>query len=148
MSIRCFPTAQVRFLSELSDEELQTFQIHSSGSYQLWDALDLRVGASQLIQAVDPMHLADVVIERYAAEKMSLALRLLREEKGLTQAEITGLSDRHVRRLEKEEVRLTSEAAKKYAEAFGSSLDEFLAELGEYVSRLEDEAEALIKRPN
>lgn len=141
MSIRCFPTNQVSFLAGLSEEKLQDLQVHSSGSYLLWESIDLRVGASQLIQAVDPMHLADVVIERYAAEKMSLALRLLREAKGLTQSEIAGLSDRHVRRLENEEVRLTSETAQKYSQAFGTSIGEFLGQLGSCLSRLEGDPE-------
>lgn len=141
MSIRCFPTGQVGFLSGLSDEDLQSFRIHSSGSYLAWEDFDLRVGVSQLIQAVDPMHLADIVIQRYSVEKMSLALRVLREEKDLTQTDISGLSARHVRRLEKEDVRLTSDAAKKYSEAFDLSLDEFLAEVGRCISRLEDEPE-------
>lgn len=141
MSIRCIPKSQVSFLGGLSKEELQDFQIHSSGSYLLWEAKDLRVGASQLVQAVDPMHLADVVIERYAAEKMSLALKMLREEKGLTQSDIAGLSDRHVRRLENEEVRLTSVTAKKYSEAFGTSISEFLDQLGRCLSRLGGDSE-------
>jgi hypothetical protein len=141
MSTRCFPTGRMSFLAGLSNEQLQDFQIHSSGSYLLWQHFDLRVGASQLIQAVDPMHLADVMIEGYAAEKMSLALRLLREERGLTQADIGGLSERHVRRLEREEARLTSGAAKKYALAFGTSVSEFLAALGRSLTRLKDEPE-------
>ncbi len=99
-------------------------------------------GPSQLLQAVDPMFLADIAIERYTAEKMSLALRLLREERGFTQSQIPGISDRHVRRLENEEIRFTSEAAQKYSEAFGVSIGEFLTDLGRYVGRLQDGSEA------
>ncbi len=141
MRVRSFPAEEVGCLAQLGDDELRSFEIQSSGSYLLWRELDLRVGASQLLQAVDPTYLAEVVIERYAVERMSLALRCLREEKGLTQEGIGGLSGRHVRRLEKEAVRLTSDAARKYADAFGTTLDGFLAELARCISRLEREGD-------
>lgn len=143
MTIRSFPVPQVTFLSALSDEDLQKLEVQSSGSYLHWPTQDLRVGASQLLQAVDPMFLADVAIERYAVEKMSLALRLLREERGLTQSQIHGISDRHVRRLENEEVRLTSDAAHRYSEAFGLRMDEFLADLARTIGRLRDRPEEM-----
>ena len=140
MSIRCFPLDRLSFLSDLDGEAVSRFQIHPSGSFIHWPDGDIRVGASQLLQAVDPMYLADIAIERYSVEKMSLALRVLREERGLTQSEIPGLSDRHIRRLENEETRLTAEAAEKFARAFGTSVSGFLEQLGEYLVRLQDES--------
>jgi plasmid maintenance system antidote protein VapI len=138
LSVRAFPLSQLDFLSELDEEQIRAFQIHTSGSFLQWPSHDLRVGASQLLQAVDPMFLADVAIERYSAEKMSLALRALRRESGLTQSDIPGVSDRHVRRLENEEVRLTAEAAEKYARALGTSMSEFLEKLGRKLAELRD----------
>lgn len=137
MSIRCFPARQIPGVADLPDEELGRFEIHPSGSYLAWNEGAIRIGPSQLLQAADPMHLADVLIDRYATERVSLALRLLRESRGLYQSDISGVSERHVRRLEKEEVRLTSDAASRYAEAFGYPLDEFLSELSRTVSRLQ-----------
>lgn len=139
-SVRAFPLSQLDFLSELSEEEIQAFQLHTSGSFLHWPSHDLRVGASQLLQAVDPMFLAAIAIERYSTEKMSLALRALRRDSGLTQSDIPGLSDRHIRRLENEEVRLTTEAAEKYAKAFETSLSEFLEQLGRRLTELRDPA--------
>ncbi len=138
LSVRVFPLSQLDFLSELDEEQIRAFHLHTSGSFLQWPSHDLRVGASQLLQAVDPMFLADIAIERYAAEKMSLALRALRRESGLTQSGIPGLSDRHIRRLENEEVRLTTEAAEKYAKALGTSLSEFLEKLGRRLAELRD----------
>lgn len=138
LSVRAFPLSQLDFLSDLDEEQIQAFQVHTSGSFLQWPSHDLRVGASQLLQAVDPMFLADIAIERYSAEKMSLTLRALRKESGLTQSDIPGLSDRHIRRLENEEVRLTAETAEKYAKAFGTSLSEFLEELGRRLAELRD----------
>lgn len=140
MSIRCFPLDRLSFLADLDREAVSEFQIHASGSFIHWPDGDIRVGASQLLQAVDPMYLADIAIERYSVEKMSLALRALREERGLTQSEIPGLSDRHIRRLENEETRLTPEAAEKYARAFGTSVSGFLEQLGECLVKLQDES--------
>jgi len=138
LSVRAFPLSRLGFLSDLDEEQIRSFQVDTSGSFLQWPSHDLRVGASQLLQAVDPMFLADIAIKRYAAEKMSLALRALRRESGLTQSDIPGLSDRHVRRLENEEVRLTSEAAEKYATALGTSLNEFLEKLSRRLTELRD----------
>lgn len=141
LSVRCLPLDRLTPLARLKDHEIKSFQIHSSGSFLWWREYDLRMGASQLLQAVDPMYLADIAIKRYAVEKTSLALRWLREQRNMTQSDIVGLSDRHVRRLEKEEVRLTTDAAEKYADSFGVSLTEFLAELGTHLSLLAEKPE-------
>lgn len=114
------------------------FEIDSSGSFLYWPSRDLHLGASQLLQAVDPMHLADVEIRRYATSKISTALLAVRDEAGLRQSDIDGLSERQVRRLEKEESRFTAEAAKSYASALGCSLDEFLARLSRRIMELRD----------
>lgn len=84
------------------------------------------------------MYLADVEISRYAKDKTSLVLLDLREEHGLTQAEIDGLSERQVRRLEKEESRLTVDASRKYANALNLPLSEFLRVLASRISELRD----------
>lgn len=141
LTIRAFPLSRLKFISGLASKVVQNFTVHSSGSYLHWPDQDIRVGASQLLQAVDPMYLADIAIERYALEKMSLALRVLREDSGLKQSEIQGLSDRHIRRLENEEVRLTSDAAEKYANSLGLPLSEFLRQLGRLLVDLQDGAE-------
>jgi hypothetical protein len=143
LSIRAFPLNRLTFLTGLTKKVIQHLTVHSSGSYIHWPDHDIRVGASQLLQAVDPMYLADVAIERYALEKVSLALRVLREDGGLTQAEIQGLSDRHVRRLENEEVRLTSDAAEKYASSLGMPLSEFLGQLGRVLVVLKDDGDTV-----
>lgn len=142
LTVRAYPLSQLDFLSEMKMEEVEKFAIHTSGSFLEWPAHDLRVGASQILQAVDPMFLADIAIERYSAEKMSLALRALREEAELTQSEIPGLSDRHIRRLENEEVRFTADAAAKYAQAFGCSLHEFLGRLARILTEMRDPTES------
>jgi transcriptional regulator with XRE-family HTH domain len=136
-----FPSGRIPCLGEQGGPSLSEFVIDSSGSFLYWPSLDLHLGASQLLQAVDPMHLADIEIRRYATTKVSTALLTIREEAGLRQSDIDGLSERQVRRLEKEESRFTAEAARSYASALGCSLDEFLGHLSRRITELRDPAE-------
>lgn len=136
LTIREFPVLRLPRLKEASSTELASFELDSSGSYLYWESKDLHLGASQLLQAVDPMYLTDVEIQRYAMEKVSLALLDMRESRSLNQRDIPGLSERQVRRLEREESRLTVEAAEKFADAFELSLSDFLSELSERVTGL------------
>jgi len=140
MTIREFPKARLPKVGRMGAEDFERFVVDSSGSYLHWPEGDVHLGASQLLQAVDPMYLTDVEIQRYAKEKVSLALLDMRNERGLKQTDIVGLSDRHVRRLENEEIRLTVDVAEKYAVAFGLDLSEFLAELGRHLTALRDSA--------
>ncbi len=136
MTIREFPKKRLPKINRVGKAMFEAFEIDDAGSFLHWVEGDVHLGPSQLLQAVDPMYLADVQIARYAREKVSSALTAMRTERGLRQVEITGLSERHVRRLEKEEVRLTVEAAKRFAEAFNQELPEFLMELGHRLSVL------------
>jgi hypothetical protein len=138
LSTRTFPRAALPRVSGLDCDDFEAFEIDDSGSFLYWPAADAHLGPSQMLQAVDPMALADVEIERYAREKMSLVLLDMRQERGLRQVDIPGLSERHVRRLEKEGARLTVEAAERYAAAFGQSLTELLDEVSQRVGRLAD----------
>jgi hypothetical protein len=135
-----FPRERLPGLGGRPAPNLPEFEIDSSGSFLYWPSLDLHLGASQLLQAVDPMHLADVEIRRYATSKVSTALLTIREGAGLRQRDIDGLSERQVRRLEKEESRLTAEAAVNYASSLGCSLDEFLARLSRRITEVRDSA--------
>lgn len=136
MSVREFPIGRLPNVGKLDREEFGRFEIDSAGSYLYWPCQDVHMGPSQMFQAVDPVFLAEVEIRRYAMENVSQALLNMRNERQLKQTEIPGLSDRHVRRLEKEEVRLTVEAAERLSCAFGLTLAGFLDELSERITVL------------
>lgn len=136
MSVREFPVSRLPQVSRFGPGVLGRFVIDSAGSYLFWPDRDVRMGPSQMLQAVDPMYLSDMEIRRYQVEKVSLALLDMRRDRQLKQTEISGLSERQVRRLEKEEVRLTVEAATKFATAFELTLSEFLDELSERITAL------------
>ena len=134
MSARQFPIGRLPKVKRFEPAVVKRFEIDSAGSYLHWPDGDVHMGPSQMLQAVDPMYLSDVEIRRYQMENVSQALFDMRNDRRLKQTEIPGLSERHVRRLEKEEVRLTVDAANKFADAFQLSPSEFLDELSERVT--------------
>lgn len=136
MSVREFPIKRLPRIRRFEPAVVKRFEIDSAGSYLYWPERDVHMGASQMLQAVDPMYLADAEIRRYEMEKVSLALLDMRKERQLRQGEILGLSERHVRRLEREEARLTVDAATKLAMAFGQTRSEFLNELSQRLTAL------------
>lgn len=136
MSVREFPIGRLPRVGKLERGEFGRFEIDSAGSYLYWPCQDVHMGPSQMLQAVDPVYMADVQIRRYEMENVSQALEDMRKDRPLKQTEITGLSERHVRRLEKEEVRLTVEAATRFAGAFGLTMSGFLDELSERITAL------------
>ena len=136
MSVREFPIGRLPRVGKIERGEFGRFEIDSAGSYLYWPCPDVHMGPSQLLQAVDPVFLAEVEIGRYEMENVSQALEDMRRDRRLKQTEIVGLSERHVRRLEKEEVRLTVEAATRFAGAFGLTMSGFLDELSERITAL------------
>ena len=136
MSAREFPIEILPRVRRFEPAVLNNFEVDSAGSFLYWPDRDVHMGPSQMLQAVDPMYLADVEIRRYEMENVSQALEDMRKDRQLKQTEIPGLSERHVRRLEKEKVRLTVEAATKFARAFAMTLPEFLDELSGRITSL------------
>lgn len=136
MSVRTFPVGRLPKVRQFEPDVVRRFEIDSSGSYLHWPDPDVHMGPSQMLQAVDPAHLADVEIRRYEIENVSQALLDMRHGRQLKQTEIPGLSERHVRRLEKEEIRLTVDAANKFARAFELKLAEFMDELSGRITDL------------
>ena len=142
MSVREFPINRLPQVRRFEPAVLNRFVIDSAGSYLHWPDRDVHMGPSQMLQAVDPMYLSDVEIRRYQMQNMSQVLLDMRTDRQLKQTDIPGLSARHVRRLEKEAARLTVEAARKFASAFGLTLSGFLDELSERITALREGATA------
>ena len=136
MSVWNFPVVRLPKVGRFEPAVVRRFVIDSSGSYLHWPGRDVHMGPSQMLQAVDPVHLAEVEIRRYEMENVSRALLDMRRARQLKQTEIPGLSERHVRRLEREETRLTVEAAGEFARALELTLSELLDELSERITGL------------
>jgi hypothetical protein len=80
---------------------LLNFEIDADGSFIYWPDLDVHLGWNQFLQAVDPEELrkaqrrSEGFNKRYEA-----AIRKLREEAGLAQSKVEGLTERQLRRIE------------------------------------------------
>jgi hypothetical protein len=128
--IRSFPLAEIPAVGSLAPDEQAGFDVDDDGSFLYWPAGGLHLGTSQLLQAFDPMFLADIEIERNTNDRTGAALRAMREEKRLRQSDVEGLSERQVRRIEEGISRLRPASAERFAAAFGMSTSQLLAEVG------------------
>lgn len=130
LTIRSFPIVQVPSIRSLASERLRQMEVDIDGSFLTWPNTDIHLGPSQLLQAVDPSELAEIEIERFRSENTAMALKYMREQRGLRQTDIESLSERQVSRLETAESRLTAGAAENFARSFDLTMTEFLDELG------------------
>lgn len=126
---RTVDPSRVPSLRRMKPRDLGEFVIDEDGTYMHWPGPDVHLGVSQILQAVDPEYLAQVEIERNAVDYTRWTLEAWRHDLGLRQADIEGMSERHVRRIEQGVSRLTAPAADYFARAFGVSLRAFLDEL-------------------
>lgn len=127
---RSFPVSRIPVIAKLPAGEQGRFEIGADGAYLHWESGDVHLGVSQILQEADPMYLADVAIERNRQDATGAALRRIREEKGLRQADVGGVSERQVRRIEEGISRLRAETAETFAAAFGMELGALLDEVG------------------
>jgi hypothetical protein len=97
---------------------VRNFLIDPDGSFLYWPDLDVHLGWSQLLQAVDAGALLKAqqksagFNERYGA-----AIRGVREAAGIRQSKVEGLTERQLRRIEQGESRATSAAIAALANA-------------------------------
>jgi hypothetical protein len=137
---RCFPIRTISLLKRLGAADRAQFTIDEDGSYLHWPARDLHLGVSQLLQEVDPAFMIDVAIERNENDKVGPALSAMREQRGLRQSDIPGISVRQVSRVEQGTSRLRYSAAQKFAAAFGMETGAFLDELGRRAAELHSDS--------
>ena len=122
--------ANIPALARMSASELADFELSESGSAMHWDAGDVDLNLDSILYYVDPkIRRAHDKASREEAARYAGAIRTLRQERGLTQAEIPGLTARQVRRVEQGQSTPRSETLRKLAAAHGLSLDAYLKEL-------------------
>jgi hypothetical protein len=111
-------------------ESIKQFEIDEDGSFLYWPHADVHLGWKQLEGIIDPTTLvsakqrSSIFNRRYGA-----AIRALRKERGLKQADITEVTDRHMRRVEKGEIAASSAVLTKLADAHKMKLADYLREL-------------------
>lgn len=111
---------------------LQNIEIDEDGAFIYWPQLDVHLGWDQLNQIVNPIA---ALKARQKHQKFKVrygkALQDLREIAGLGRGDIPGISEKQLRRIEKGECRLTSNAVEALAKSFQIPPNEFLKRLAE-----------------
>lgn len=126
------PVTKIHHLKNAGASQVENFEIDEDGSFICWPALDLHLGWSQLQQIVDP-DLARKALQK--SEEFNVrygkAVQKVREEAELKAADIAGLSDKQLGRIEKGECRVTSNAIAALSKAHGLKANEYLQRLAE-----------------
>ena len=96
------PLESLPALKGRSRAAVRNFSIDPDGSFIYWPDFDVHLGWNQFLQAVDPAELRKArgrsagFNKRYGA-----AIRKVREEAGILQSQVEGLTDRQLRRIER-----------------------------------------------
>lgn len=118
--------ADIRALKDIPQDDRAVFEIADDGSYIHWPVPDVHIGMDTIRASVDGEFRERLEAETLAADKrFGAAVSSLRKKAGLRQADITGLSERQVRRIENGE-RPTVASLRLMAEAHGMALGDYL----------------------
>lgn len=116
--------------ARLTDRE--EFTIDDFGEFVYWPKMDIHMGWSQFLQAVDP-HAKLRAQQKSEAfnHRYGLAIRDLRQDSELRQSDIRGLDARTVGRIERGERRASANALTKLANAHRMNANEYMAALAD-----------------
>lgn len=121
------PVAKIPPLANAKLAEIKDFEIDEDGSYLYWPNLDVHLGWEQLAQIVDPIAVQKAKQKSHAFNvRHGAAVQKLRLQKELALNAIPGLSDKQLRRIERGDCRLTSNAAEDLAKAHGMEPNQYL----------------------
>jgi hypothetical protein len=122
-------------LRSIPDKERSHFTISSEGSYIHWPQPDVHLDLDALRCAIDPGYREQRAAEALLYDRrFGEAVAALRKAHGLRQSDISGISERQVRRIEQGE-RPTSRAIGILAENHGLSAKEYLEAVAEWFTR-------------
>ncbi len=121
------PFAATPVLSEIPERDRTDFRINDQGSFIHWPDRDLHLDLDSLRQMANPEAAAKLKAQTLKYDReYGQAIAQVRKNHGLKQSDITGLTDRHVRRIESGEMRPTAKALKSLACAHGMSVNAYL----------------------
>lgn len=114
------PVGSIPSLRDQAAAVVRNFTIDPDGSFLYWPELDAHIGWDQFLQMAHPEELRKAQ-QRSAAfnRRYGAAIRKVREEAGIPQSKIKGLTERQVRRIEQGECRATAGAVTALAKAHG-----------------------------
>jgi transcriptional regulator with XRE-family HTH domain len=124
------PVSDIPALAKLGETALSTFELSASGSRIHWPNGDIDINLDTIREYADPRLRKQHELERRKeAARYGDAVRRLREDNGLKQSDIHGLSERQVRRLESGDTIPHTATLKKLATAHEMPVADYLKEL-------------------
>ncbi|HEX4121153.1 MAG TPA: DUF2442 domain-containing protein [Verrucomicrobiae bacterium] len=126
------PIADIPNLGNAVSSKIQEFKIDDDGSFIYWPALDLHLGWVQLQQLINPaaalkaFQRSEEFNKRYGK-----AVQKVREMAGLRPSDISGISEKQLRRIENGECRLTTNAIEALSQAHKLGPNEYMKKLAE-----------------
>ncbi len=112
----------------------RAFEIDEDGSFIYWPHTDTHLGWQQFMNIVDPT--ATLATDQRSQEfnrRYGAAIRAFREQSALKQTDVTGVTDRNLRRVEHGIIAASKTTLEALAKAHGLSLAAYLKELAKNV---------------
>lgn len=129
------PFKSISCLDRVPKSERPNFEIDEDGSYLYYPCADLHVDLEDLKAAADPEFKEQLMLEKLEYGKsFGKAIAMVRKAHKLTQNDINGISDRHLRRIENEGYQPTLDTLKKLSESHGLDLEDYLSEVNDSLS--------------
>jgi hypothetical protein len=112
------PIAKLPNFRNATASQIEEFEIDEDGSFIYWPALDVHLGWAQLLQLVNPVAaLKAFQKSREFNKRYGKAVQKIREAAGLKPGDISGISDKQLRRIENGDCRLTSNGIEALSQA-------------------------------
>jgi Helix-turn-helix domain len=129
------PVGAIAALQGRPRDVIRNFKLDPDGSFIHWPDLDVHLGWNQFLQAVDPAELRNAQ-QRSAGfnRRYGAAIRKVREAAGIPQAQVAGLTDRQLRRIEHGLCRATTSALQALARTHGLDVNVYLDKLAQAMS--------------
>ena len=130
------PLEKLARLIGTDQTKVGSFEIDEDGRYLHWPHADVHLGWAQFRQLIDPTAaLADVQKTKKFNQRYGAAIRSRREELGLKQADIHGVTERQLRRVEHGEQAASKATLEALAKAHSQSLEEYLDVLAKRMAK-------------
>jgi hypothetical protein len=129
------PIASIPALRDQPRNVLRNFRIDPDGSFIHWPDLDVHLGWRQFLQAADPAELHKA--QQRSADfnrRYGAAIRKIREEAGIAQAMVEGITERQLRRIEQGECRATVNALRELAKGHGLDVNAYMEKVAKAMS--------------
>jgi hypothetical protein len=124
------PVSDIPALARMPTGALTKFELTASGSRLRWPDADVDINLDTIREHADPeVRRQHEACARQEAARYADAIRRFREERGLKQSDIDGLTDRQVRRLEEGDTVPQIDTLRRLAAAHGMTVDDYLREL-------------------